>query len=405
MADTFEWFDRGRFGMFIHWGLFAMGGIGCWQKNFERGTNEQWEKYANNFDPDLFNPEEWAKCAKEAGMKYFVLTAKHHEGFCLFDSKYTDYKYKKKDLLAGVINAFRNEGLRIGVYYSLPDWHHPNYPHDKRHPQRDIPYEPDTKPYTEYVHNQVREILTNYGKIDLLWFDGSYPDTLHIWECERLNKMIRELQPEILVCRLPGFDDFSTPEATIPQQGLFNEDGTPKHWEGCQISHGEWSYVREKKWKTSKELVEMLIRHTSRGGNLLLNFGPTSRGCFDDHTKEVLADIGKWMKWNGKAIHSCCGAPAEYPEPEGCRYTWNPETNRLYVHFLSWPDRRIDLPGLAGKVEYAQLLCDGCEIKFTENLYGNVNGPTLPEPGALRMTLPIDSPRDCLVPVVELILK
>ena len=149
----------------------------------------------------------------------------------------------------------------------------------------------------------------------------------------------------------------------------------------------------------------MLIRHTSRGGNLLLNMGPTSRGCFDDHTKEVLADIGKWMKWNGRSIYGCGGAPAEFPEPEGCRYTWNPITKRLYVHFFSWPDRRIDLPELAGKVQYAQLLCDGCEIRFTENLYGNVNGPSMPADGVLRMTLPIDSPRDCLVPVVELILK
>ena len=332
MYSKYEWFDNSRFGMFIHWGLFSMGAIHCWQKNFDRGTNEEWERYAKHFNPDLFEPEEWARAAKNAGMKYFVFTTKHHEGYCMYDSQYTDYKYPEKDLLKEIIAAFRKEGLRVGLYYSLPDWHHPNYPHDKRHPQRDVSYECDTTVYTEYLHNQVRELLSNYGKIDVLWFDGSYPDTEHIWDISRLNAMIHELQPEILVGRLPGYDDFMTPEQTIPQQGLFDENGEPLRWEGCQVIHGEWGYTRDKKWKTAQELVEMLIRHVSRGGNLLLNMAPTSRGCFDDRTKQILADVGNWMKWNSRAIYNCSGAPAEFPEPEGCRYTWNAGEKKLYLH-------------------------------------------------------------------------
>ena len=405
MNSKYAWFDNSRFGMFIHWGLFSMGAIHCWQKNFDRGTNEEWERYAKHFNPDLFEPEEWARAAKNAGMKYFVFTTKHHEGYCMYDSQYTDYKYPEKDLLKEIIAAFRKEGLRVGLYYSLPDWHHPNYPHDKRHPQRDVPYECDTTVYTEYLHNQVRELLSNYGKIDVLWFDGSYPDTEHIWDISRLNAMIHELQPEILVGRLPGYDDFMTPEQTIPQQGLFDENGEPLRWEGCQVIHGEWGYTRDKKWKTAQELVEMLIRHVSRGGNLLLNMAPTSRGCFDDRTKQILADVGNWMKWNSRAIYNCSGAPAEFPEPEGCRYTWNAEEKKLYLHFFSWPDRRIDLPGLAGKVEYAQFLADGGEIGYKENLYGNVNGPSWPQEGALRLALPIEKPENALVPVIELFLK
>ena len=405
MERYYDWFDAGRFGMFIHWGLFSMGARYTWLKSIERMTDAEYDRYVRHFDPDLFNPEEWAALARRAGMRYVVFTAKHHEGYCLFDSKYTDYKYKEKDLLRGVIDAFRAEGLKIGVYYSLPDWHHPDYLHDKRHPQRDIPYEGNTEGYRTYLHDQVREILTNYGRIDLMWFDGSYPDTAHIWDMPALSAMARKLQPGILISRLPGYDDFATPEQTIPQQGLFNEDGTPKHWEGCQVLHGEWCYVRDKHWKTVPELVQMLVRHTSRGGNLLLNVGPTSRGRLDDHTVSLLRGLGDWMAWNSRAIHNSSGAPAEFPEPEGCRYTWNPEKKTLYCHFFCWPDRRIDLPNLAGKVDYAQFLHDGSEIRFTETLPGNIHGPQDPGEGALRLALPVSSPENCAMPVAELFLK
>ena len=404
MENKFAWFDEARFGMFIHWGAYSCGARYTWLKSHEKLTTEQYNKYTDHFDPDLFDPQQWAKAAKTAGMKYFVFTSKHHDGFCLFDSKHTDYKYKKQDLLKGVIEAFRGEGLKVGVYYSLPDWHHPNYPHDARHPQRDIPEECDFMPYREYLHNQIREILTNYGKIDIVWFDGSYPDTAHIWDMPAIRAMAQELQPGILISRLPGYDDFQTPEQNIPQQGMFNADGTPAHWEGCQVLHGEWCYIREKKWKTVPELIQMLIRHTSRGGNLLLNVGPTARGLLDKHTVELLEGLGEWMKWNSKAIYNCTGAPAEFPEPEGCRYTYNKERNTLYLHILSWPDRRIDLPGLGNKVEYAQLLCDGGEIGFTEHMPGNVNGPRNPAKGTLRLALPVTSP-ELPIPVVELFLK
>ena len=405
MERYYDWFDSGRFGMFIHWGLYSMGARYTWLKSHEKMTDAEYDRYVKHFNPDRFNPEVWASLAKRAGMRYVVFTAKHHEGYCMFDSKYTDYKYKERDLLRGVVDAFRAEGLKIGIYYSLPDWHHPGYPHDKRHPQRDIPYAGNEAEYREYLHNQVRELLTNYGRIDLMWFDGSYPETAHIWDMPALSEMARSLQKGILLSRLPGYDDFATPEQTIPQQGLFNEDGTPKHWEGCQVMHGEWGYIRDKHWKTVTELVQMLVRHTSRGGNLLLNVGPTSRGCLDEHTISLLNGLGDWMDWHGRAIHDCSGAPADFPEPEGCRYTWNASRKTLYCHFFSWPERRIDLPNLAGKVEYAQLLSDGSEILFKETLPGNVHGPRDPEPGSLRLVLPVSSPENCPVPVVELFLK
>lgn len=413
IEKDYSWFDFSRFGMFIHWGVYSMGARYTWLKSHERMTDAEYDRYVKHFDPDMFNPKEWARLARRAGMRYVVFTSKHHDGFCMFDSKVTDYKYKEQDLLRAVIDAFRAEGLKIGVYYSLPDWHHPNYPRDARHPQRSEPNEVDFMPYRAYLHAQVREILTNYGKIDMMWFDGSYLETMHIWDMPALAAMARELQPGLLISRLPGFDDFDTPEQNIPQQGLFDEKGNPKHWEGCQVLHGEWCYIRDKKWKTVPELIQMLIRHVSRGGNLLLNVGPTSRGALDNHTVSLLNGLGEWMEWHQRAIYGCYGAPAEFPEPEFCRYTWNPERRCLYLHLFSWPDRRIDLLNLAGKVEYAQLLCDGSEITFTETLPvddsldapARVNNAKAPAPGSLRLALPVECPEGCPVPVIELFLR
>ena len=184
-GDT-EWFVHDRFGMFIHWGLYSMPARHEWVKSREEIPEEKYDKYFKYFNPDLFDPKDWARKAKEAGMKYAVLTTKHHEGFCMFDSKYTDYKCTNtpagRDIVREYVDAFRAEGLRIGFYYSLIDWHHPDFPIDPIHPRRDDKdaYEQskgrDMHKYAEYMRNQVEELLTNYGKIDILWFDFSYPD-------------------------------------------------------------------------------------------------------------------------------------------------------------------------------------------------------------------------------------
>lgn len=185
--ERMAWWTQDRFGMFIHWGIYALPARHEWVKHNERMTNEEYQKYFEHFDPDLYNPKEWAKKAKQAGMKYAVITAKHHDGFCLFDSKYTDYKATNtpagRDLIKEYVDAFRAEGLGVGFYYSLIDWHHPDFTIDQIHPQR--PGDPkeyenlnkgrDMNKYREYLHNQVRELLANYGKIDIIWLDFSYP--------------------------------------------------------------------------------------------------------------------------------------------------------------------------------------------------------------------------------------
>jgi alpha-L-fucosidase len=233
--ERMAWWTADRFGMFIHWGLYAMPARHEWVKRYEKMTNEDYEKYFEMFNPDLYNPTEWAKMAKAAGMKYAVITSKHHEGFCLFDSEFTDYKATntpaEKDLLKEWVEAFRAEGLKVGFYYSLLDWHHPDYTIDRNHPlspSTDEEYDElnkgkDMDVYRKYVKDQVREILTNYGTIDIIWLDYSFPSGKHgkgraDWDSENLLKMVRELQPGIIVNdRLDLLDveggwDFTTPE-------------------------------------------------------------------------------------------------------------------------------------------------------------------------------------------------
>jgi len=422
-GDT-RWFVHDRFGMFIHWGLYALPARHEWIRNIERIPNEAYEIYFEMFNPDLFDPKAWAKAAREAGMKYFVITAKHHEGFCLWDTKYTDYKATNtaagRDLLREVVDAFRAEGLKVGFYYSLLDWHHPDFTIDRLHPLRDLPAEEiaklnaprDIKRYAQYMRDQVTELLTNYGKIDILWFDFSYPDDngkgCADWESEKMIELVHRLQPGIIVDNrldLPGSGDIVTPEQYTPDKGMTDENGNPVAWEGCQTFSGSWGYHRdESTWKSPRMCIEMLINHVSRGGNLLMNVGPTSRGYLDARALDRLAAYGAWMKYNSRAIYGCCQPPEWFRTPEDCRCTWNPETGRLYLHCLVWPFKHIHLEGMSGKLRYAQLLADGSEIRIREEKCHNLNSST-PD-GAVTLELPVLLPEQgCEVPVIELVLK
>lgn len=415
-----EWFVNDRFGMFIHWGLYALPARHEWMKNREKLTTAEYQKYFDHFNPDLFDPKEWARKAREAGMKYFVITAKHHEGFCLWDSKHTDYKATKtpcnKDLLKEVVAAFRNEGLKVGFYYSLLDWHHPDYTIDKHHPLRDNQAERAKNAdrrmprYARYMRDQVTELLTKFGKIDLLWFDFSFPGEdgkgHKDWESEKLLALIRKLQPHVLIDNrldLPGSGDFETPEQVQPEKPVKDEKGRPAVWEACQTFSGSWGYHRdEKTWKTVHQLLFMLIDGVSKGGNLLLNVGPTARGEFDYRASERLAGLGAWMKYHGRSIYGCGAAPAGWAAPPDCRYTYNPETKRLYVHLLSWPYRHIHCPGLSKKVKYAQFLHDASEVGIAKP--GTWGFAKDHDPATLSLILPDVQP-PVEVPVIELFLK
>ncbi|MCS7062350.1 MAG: alpha-L-fucosidase, partial [Anaerolineae bacterium] len=275
-----DWFVHDRFGLFIHWGLYALPARHEWVKHREELDDDFYRRYFKHFAPDLYDPTLWAKAARQAGMKYVVFTAKHHEGFCLWDSQFTDYKITNtayaKDALRELVDAFRAEGLRIGLYYSLLDWHHPDFLIDGQHPQRNLPNAAelnqtrDIRRYAEYMRQQVRELLTQYGRIDLMWFDFSYPDFTYRglrgkgrndWESEKLIALARTLQPGILINnRLnlpPGFADFYTPEQYQPRRWV-HIDGKPVYWEACHTFSGSWGYHRdEETWKSPEQLIQL----------------------------------------------------------------------------------------------------------------------------------------------------
>jgi alpha-L-fucosidase len=417
-----SWFQDARFGMFIHWGTYALGARHEWLKHNEKITDEKYQQYFDHFYPDLYEPKKWARAAKEAGMRYFVITTKHHEGFCLWDTKYTDYKATNtpwgKDLLTPMVDAFRAEGIRVGFYYSLIDWHHPDFPVDKIHPRRDdTEYREknsgrDVSKYAEYMRNQVTELLTSFGDIDIIWFDFSYPGEdgkgRDDWESEKLVEVVRKHQPNIIIDNrldLPGSGDIVTPEQYQPNAEMTDDDGNPTAWEACQTLSGSWGYHRdEMTWKSVPQILGMLIDGVSKNGNLLMNVGPTARGEFDYRALSALEGVGEWMKRHSRSIYGCSAAPSEYVAPKDCRYTYNPSTNRLYLHIFAWPFKTIVLPDMAGRVEYIQLLSDASEVFYRdESVKRSGLSETAPK-GAVTIELPIVKP-PVDVPVVEIYLK
>lgn len=428
-GDT-AWFTRDRFGMFIHWGLYSMPARHEWIKTREMIPEEKYDKYFKYFDPDLFDAREWARMAKAAGMKYAVLTTKHHEGFCMFDSKYTDYKCTNtpagRDLVREYVDAFRAEGLHVGFYYSLIDWHHPDFPIDMLHPRREDPdaYEQskdrDMHKYAEYMRNQVTELLTNYGKIDVLWFDFSYPNNNGTgdkawmkgkgkddWEAEELIATARKLQPGIIIDNRTELEqDLWTPEQFQPTSWVrHKETGELVTWEACQTFSGSWGYYRdEQTWKSPEMLIRMLVNTVALGGNLLMNVGPTSRGEFDYRAQDALKVYADWMHGNSRAIYNCTMAEPEFVAPADCRYTQSVDGKRLYLHLFAYPFAHVALNGLAGKVDYAQFLHDGSEVKFTEGKVDHFSAEAVANPDQLILELPPVKP-NVIVPVIELILK
>ncbi|MDP6778848.1 MAG: alpha-L-fucosidase [Candidatus Latescibacteria bacterium] len=419
-ANT-DWFVHDRFGLFIHWGIYALTARHEWVKNREQISDADYQKYFDRFDPDLYDPAAWARAAKGAGMKYFVVTTKHHDGFCLWDSALTDYKAPNapagRDLLEPMVGAFRAEGLKVGFYHSLIDWHHPEFPVDGLHPQRgDEAFQErekgrDVRKYAEYLRGQVRELLTGYGKVEIMWLDFSYSAQdwgwskgkgKDDWQAETLVTMVRELQPGIMVnnrSEMPG--DFQTPEQYQPR-GWVQVDGKPVVWEACQTLNGSWGYDRDNlDWKPVDMLIRMLVDSVSKGGNLLLNVGPTGRGEFDARALATLEGIGDWMRPHSRSIYGA--SQSEFEAPPDCRYTQRGD--RLYLHLFAWPFKHVHLDGLGNRVAYAQLLNDGSEIRVQAPpaKASNVTPQGMGR-DTLTLVLPVQKP-DVAVPVIELFLR
>jgi alpha-L-fucosidase len=258
-------------------------------------------------------------------------------------------------------------------------------------------------------------LLSEFGKIDILWYDFSIGPNAKFkgkgkdaWQSERLIKLVRELQPHIILNdRLEIDQDVKTPEQFQPREWV-TVNGKPVVWEGCQTLSGSWGYHRdEESFKSVDQLVKMLVDSVSKGGNLLLNVGPTGRGEFDQRALDRLSGIGEWMKRHERSIYGCTQAPSEFVVPEDCRFTYNPTTNRLYLHVFSWPYRHIHLEGLSSRIEYAQLLNDASEVKLLKSIpeasYGaGIEGA---KGDIITLELPVKKPANAVVPVVEIFLK
>ena len=388
-TERTRWFLSDRFGMFIHWGLYAIPARGEWVRSVERISNAAYQPYFDEFNPDHYDPRNWARLARQAGMKYAVLTAKHHDGFCLFDSQLTDYKSTntpcRRDLVREYVEAFRAEGLKVGLYYSLLDWHHPDYPAyaDRHHPMRDNKAYKDRPQdfsrYLEYLHSQVRELLTNYGRIDIIWFDFSY-DAMsgETWKAAELVGMARSLQPHILIDnRLGGSGennrnfgtnnppvyagDFACPEQMLPPEGFTDEAGQSVPWEACMTLNKNWGYAAaDQDFKPARQVVRALVECVSKNGNMLLNVGPDARGEIPAACVEILTEVGEWMRKNDLSIRAC--GQSEFPKPDWGRYTQ--QGKRLYAHIYERGIGPVNLRGLGGKIKQARRLEDGSEIKL-----------------------------------------
>ncbi|WP_163400060.1 alpha-L-fucosidase [Flavobacterium fluviatile] len=364
--ERMAWWRDAKFGMFIHWGAYSIiggergtkiaGGGAEWAMDKLDYTVKDYEQFPKMFNPTLFDADAWVKMAKDAGMKYIVITSKHHEGFALWDSKVSNYDVMdtapfKRDVIKELSVACKKAGIIFCVYYSIVDWHHPQaqgnlYP-NYNIAQHDDPsvVNPEFPQYFKnYMKPQVKELLTNYGDIGVVWFDGDWISDYTTEMGKELYNFIREIQPNTIVNNRvdkgrTGMDgmnnkpgqfagDFGTPEQEIPDTGIATD------WEACMTMNGTWGYKpSDTNWKSSEDLIEKLVDIVSKGGNFLLNIGPDGFGRFPAESIRRLEAMGQWTKKNGEAIYGASASP--YEKPKWGRYTKKGDV--LYAHVFNWP--------------------------------------------------------------------
>jgi alpha-L-fucosidase len=355
MGDHMAWWTEARFGMFIHWGVYAIPARGEWVMYQEHIPHEEYAPLARRFDPKKYDPDAWVQLAKEAGMRYMVLTSRHHDGFSLFDSQVSEFTAPKtsagRDLIREYVEACHRGGMRVGFYYSLLDWRYPAY---FRGPKGDPK---GWRELVDYVHAQVRELCTQYGKLDILWYDGGWPYTAEDWRSAELNAMVRQLQPEIIInnrAQLP--EDFDTPEQHIRA----SEAGRP--WEACMTLNDSWGYNEaDDNWKTPKQVIMNLVRCAGGGGNFLLNVGPLPDGTIPSESVRILRRVGQWLDENGGSIYGAQRSP--FSSSTGLSTI---KGNTLYMHVFRWPGKEIQLARIMNPVRSVHLLQTGKQVKFEQ---------------------------------------
>jgi alpha-L-fucosidase len=377
-----QWWRDARFGLFIHWGLYAVP-AGEWKGETDHGEwirtsaqipIEEYNQFVTKFNPVKFDANAWVKMAKDAGMKYIVITSKHHDGFCMFNSQYTDFDIMstpfQRDVLKELSAACKKEGIKMCWYHSIMDWHHPDYL-----PRRDWEKDrattgADFDRYVAYMKNELKELLTNYGDIGVLWFDGEWEETWNEKYGKDLYDYVRSLQPSIIInnrvgaaregmegsTKEGGFGgDFGTPEQQIPATGLPGVD-----WETCMTMNDHWGFNKnDHHWKSTEEIIQMLADIASKGGNYLLNIGPTAEGLFPQESIDRLREIGQWMKINGESIYGTQASPFSHLEWGRCTQKKTVSGTRLYLHIFDIPvNGLLVIPGLFNNPEKVFLLTD-----------------------------------------------
>ena len=363
-----QWFPEARFGMFIHFGLYALLGRGEWVMYNEDIPREEYSKLARRFNPHRFDGDEWVAAAQRAGCRYMTVTAKHHDGFCLFDSALTDYKITntpfRRDLIGELIAACQRAGMRICLYYSQPDWHHNNFVH---RPQafKDLQYaraddDPNWPAFLEYYLGQVRELCANYGPIDGLWFDG-VQRTEQEWQGRRVYEMIRKLQPQAVVNDRAGHGDFFTPERSLSELPA----AAGYMVEACQsVARGAWGYQKDTALYSSENLLHSMLKMAAASGNYLLNVGPKPDGSLPQDWLARLTDIGDWLAEHGESVYGTRGCPLQQESPERL---YTRRGKRLYLHLLTWPESdRVELANLKALPKSARMLKTGQRLQVVE---------------------------------------
>jgi alpha-L-fucosidase len=405
-AARTKWWREAKFGMFIHWGVYsvpasARGGAE-WYLHGSRMQVKDYEKFAQQFNPVRFDAAEWVRTAKRAGMKYIVITSKHHDGFCMFDTKLTDWCITKatpfkRDPLKELAAECKKQGIRLGFYHSIMDWHHPDYL-----PRRE--WEKETRPatgasldrYIDYMKGQLAELLTNYGPVAVLWFDGGWEHNAAELHSQEVNAMIRRLQPAIIINdrnHLP--EDHSTPEQTIPAGAMPNN----RLWETCMTINDTWGYTRDNtNWKPTEDLIRKLCDIAHKGGNFLLNVGPTELGEFPRPIVERLEGMGKWLDANGAAIYGTSKSPwKKLPFDGRCTV----KGNRLFLHVFRWPDEGLRVVGLKTTVLSAQALASHERLTFTRQQENGIPVWAISRPAKLDPIATVIELRLAGAPAVE----
>jgi alpha-L-fucosidase len=379
-----QWLQDAKFGLFVHWGVYSVLGDGEWVMNNQRIDKKTYEKLPAFFNPVAYDPEEWVAIAKAAGMKYITITSKHHDGFAMFDSKLTDWDIVdrspyKKDVLKMLADACRKEGIKLFFYHSQLDWYQDNYyPRGNTGQTAGRPDKGDWYKYLDFMDGQLSELLTNYGEIGGIWFDGFWDKKDADWRLDKTYSLIHSLQPACLIgsnhhlAPFPG-EDFQMFEKDLPGQKTtgFNPDQTigALPLETCETMNNSWGFnLQDKNYKSTKSLIQYLVKAAGFNSNFLLNVGPMPNGKIQPEFVSTLKEMGVWLEKNGETIYGTRGGPIP---PK----SWGVTTykgNRVFVHILNAEDNNLLIPDFGRKVKGITLFKTGAKLKYKQDAFGIV---------------------------------